>query len=256
MHNTFAAQCYQQLGSEPVASGRTAVAHPLALALQETRACGFAEQPSAEYDDGHASLAGENERVVDRYDHTGGDEQKPFCDGNIEIQGEWTEPNESELPYNFSIVCGTYGGDRRDGNVQQHIIDDIRDIPGSLFCFQEATEAFCQELRASWTSKEDFGRRKPDSWTPEEKRLLVVRGTEKGKSTAVAVKVGVFKALRRDLFILQDAGTYETENKTTKEARNRLMFCTVKFRMNYFVDEDQCDCRRIGGELEENWMRI
>ena len=80
MDQTFAAQGYRQLGNEPVASGRTAVAHPLALALQETRACGFAEQPSAEYDDGHASLAGENESVVDGYDHTGGDEEPPFWD--------------------------------------------------------------------------------------------------------------------------------------------------------------------------------
>ena len=135
MDQTFAAQGYRQLGNETVASGRTAVAdatavadepslggeavfvpaHLLAPTLQETLACGFAEQPSAEYDDGHASLAGGNQvSLTDTIIPVGMRSHHFGMKNNIIIQGEWTEPNESECRPKVGILCGNYGGDRSD----------------------------------------------------------------------------------------------------------------------------------------------
>ena len=110
------------------------------------------------------------------------------------------------------IICGKYSFDREDVDRQQRIIDDIRDSPGQVFCFQEATDAFCQALNAPSTAqnkdlvrKRMENKRTPATLSPAP-RILVVRGAEQGNSTAVTVRDVHFKAIRRDAFMLLDGG--------------------------------------------------
>ena len=105
-----------------------------------------------------------------------------------------------------------------------------------MFGLQEATAAFCEQLKAHCADDatqhavvrftEDM-KRKIAKYSPQQ-HLLVVRGLEPGQSTAVAVRDSWFKAIRRDCFVLQDAGTYKVKQRVRRQAFNRLMFSTSK----------------------------
>ena len=133
MDQAAAAQYSPRCRNQPAGSGQTAVAYATAVA-GEPRGSELARQPSAMGSD-------QNGEAV----------KQPFRNYDAEISGEWTEPADSDYksyPSNFGIICGKYSFDREDADRQQHIIGDIRDGPGQVFCFQEATDAFCQALKA------------------------------------------------------------------------------------------------------------
>ena len=89
-----------------------------------------------------------------------------------------------------------------------------------MFCFQEATEHFCKSLAEPEANegqpivrKTMWNKRTLANSSPEP-HIFVVRGTERGKtSTAVAVRDSHFRAIRRDQFILHDAGITEKKSK-------------------------------------------
>ena len=74
----------------------------------------------------------------------------------------------------------------------------------------------------------------------QDKRWFVVRGVEKGKSTAVAVRNWPFKGIRRECFILGDAG-----QQGGRVCFNKTLFATLKFHKRYWKTGEQ-DADKIG----------
>ena len=68
-------------------------------------------------------------------------------------------------------------------------------------------------------------------------RWFVVRGVEKGKSTAVAVRNWPFKGIRRECFILADAG----HRPGGEQYYNRTLFATLKFHKRYWQTGEKDD---------------
>ena len=135
------------------------------------------------------------------------------------------------------------------------MVYDITDSPGHVYCLQEASTALCKDLRGirrAPQSELDIALRgeKP-RFTDENKRKtakgspaqhwLVVRGTDKGPSIAVAVRDAFFQVLRRDCFVLQDAGTNDGKQKF-----NKLMVCTLKCRTPFFYPNYYCEADEFG----------
>ena len=186
---------------------------------------------------GEAAVAGaglqDDESNSDGDDNPVEGEEKPVSDSKAYIQGDLYErTNPSSHDGNFGIICANYGGDRNKP-VDCRIKADICESPGHVFCFQEATEHFCKSLAEPEANegqpivrKTTWNKRTLANSSPEP-HIFVVRGTERGKtSTAVAVRDSHFRAIRRDQFLLHDAGKEEKG----KQAFNMLMFCTAKFR--------------------------
>ena len=73
-----------------------------------------------------------------------------------------------------------------------------------------------------------------------------VRGDENGPTTAVAARDAHFKGLKRRIFALQDAGDTKNRKGVRKHAFNRLMYCTLKCRSDYFEQPDSDDTDDIG----------
>ena len=127
------------------------------------------------------------------------------------------------------------------------MLNDINESPGHVFCLQEATRSLCQDLQGGWDTPQDElvrytneNRRRTATGSPAQ-HWLVVRGCEEGSSTAVAVRDAYFKGIRRECFVLQDAGLDENKQKF-----NRLMFSTIKCRGPYFDTNDFCADDEIG----------
>ena len=89
---------------------------------------------------------------------------------------------------------------------------------------------FCQDLIEPPARTEDKVVRnwgntgRQEGKDTEGKKWFVVRGVEKEKSTAVAVRSWLFKGIRRECFIIGDGG-----NKDGKAYFNRTLFGTLKF---------------------------
>ena len=118
---------------------------------------------------------------------------------------------------------------------------------------EEVTADSCEQLKSHCADEsteyavvrhQECTTRKQAKGSPQQ-GLLVVRGIEDGKSTAVAVRDSWFKAIRRDCFVLQDVGTY-TSATVRRHAFNRLMFCTMKCRSHYFDDAFNDEPDEIG----------
>ena len=134
----------------------------------------------------------------------------------------------------------------KDRPPHQYMKNDINEGPAHVFCFQEATQALCQDLKDGWNTPQESLVRCPESNKRKmakdspKQTWLVVRGCEPGPTTAVAVRDAYFKGIRRDCYVKQDAGSYKNDGEW-KEAFIRLMFCTIKCREHYFEtgkDED------------------
>ena len=65
---------------------------------------------------------------------------------------------------------------------------------------------------------------------------------EKGRSTAVAARNSYFEGVRRDCFVLQDAGH---DPESGKQCFNQIMFATLKARASFF-DEGGRNYDQIG----------
>ena len=177
----------------------------------------------------------------DGYANTVGVDEAPFKDFIARVAGDWVgNARIHGGDGNFGIICANYGGSRHAEWKEAHILADIFTSPGHVFCFQEADALFCKALAEPCPTNllekvrcQTENKRKPVPNSPQG-QIVVARSPEKGQtSIAVAVRDSHFKALRRDAFMLLDAG-----RNRGKEARNRLMFCTAKFRAKYFLDSD------------------
>ena len=76
--------------------------------------------------------------------------------------------------------------------------------------------------------------------------MLVVRGLEDWPTTAVAVRDAHFKGVKRRFFALQDAGDTKYRRGGRKQVFNRLMYCTLKCRSDYFEQPASDDTDEIG----------
>ena len=142
------------------------------------------------------------------------DDESPTIEHTVtEIDGEWYGPvSDEDTCINFGVCCGNWGGDRQKTKVHQHMLNDIHESPGHVFCLQEATRSLCQDVRGGWDTPQDElvrytneNRRRTATGSPAQ-HWLDVRGCEEGPSTAVAVRDAYVKGIRRDCFVLQDAG--------------------------------------------------
>ena len=161
------------------------------------------------------------------------------------IRGEWTSCDTNEVfPYNFGIACGIWGGIyKNDQAKQEHMFWDIVQHPGHCICAQEMEADFCQDLSnpiditsaklvRNWGNTE-----RKEGKNVQTQRWFVVRGVEKGKTTAVAVRSWPFKGIRRDCFILADAG----QNRGGEQYYNRTLFATLKFHKRYWQTGEKDD---------------
>ena len=161
------------------------------------------------------------------------------------IRGEWTScATDDVFPFNFGIACGNWGGNyKNDQAKQEHMFWDIYQHPGHCICAQEMEADFCQELSnptditsaklvRNWGNTE-----RKEAKNAQDRRWFVVRGVEKGKSTAVAVRNWPFKGIRRDCFILADAG----QNRGGEQYYNRTLFATLKFNKRYWQTGEKDD---------------
>ena len=161
----------------------------------------------------------------------------PYENDEPVAAGNWDEcePYDPRQP-NFGIAFGNWSGYGEDPNLQDSVLSDIMtDImtnPAQVICLQDASVDLCDRLRDQPLQ-----------------RFLVVRGEDGGTTTAVAVKRHWFKAVRRDKFVLQDAGTYSVSSEVGHISRtktfNRLMFCTLKCKSTYF-ENGGCRSDEIG----------
>ena len=107
-------------------------------------------------------------------------------------------------------------------------------------------EDFCQCLKECEDKPDDrkirqgAGTKRLKAKDSPEQRFLVVRGMEKGRSTAVAARNSYFEGVRRECFVLQDGGA---DPRSGKMWFKRIMFATLKARANFFdtgsIDDDE-----------------
>ena len=160
------------------------------------------------------------------------------CTNQITL-GDWTACGEHEyIKVNLGVCCGNWtGGCRYSYNPQkqERMIREVLSSIGHIYCFQGAEEHLCDLLMLprSGQPDEDFRDRgrtsRKKGKVQRDQRWYVVRGPEKGPTTAVAVRTWPFKGIRRECFILADAG--DDDNKRMKF--NRTLFVTLKFNKNY-----------------------
>ena len=126
---------------------------------------------------------------------------------------------------------------------QDRMIREVLSSIGHIYCFQGAEEHLCELLMLPRSDQpdEDFRDRgrtsRKKGKVQRDQRWYVVRGPEKGSTTAVAVRTWPFKGIRRECFIRSDASCQKGNTKF-----NRTLFVTLKFNKNYFLtgpDKDQ-----------------
>ena len=103
----------------------------------------------------------------------------------------------------ISVLPAEIGGGnyKNDQEKQEHMFWDIVQHPGHCICAQEMEADFCQDLSnpiditsaklvRNWGNTE-----RKEGKNVQTQRWFVVRGVEKGKSTAVAVRNWPFKGI-------------------------------------------------------------
>ena len=135
---------------------------------------------------------------------------------------------------NYGVASGNWGGSfPNNPGKQARMTEDVFQTPTHVFCFQEAEEGFCKELMAPRKNPPDIkirnrGEKSRIEGTEKmEQKFYVVRGVERGNTTAVAARSWPFKGIRRECFILGDGGSKGQTNYF-----NRTLFATLKFWKN------------------------
>ena len=149
------------------------------------------------------------------------EETKPGKFLNKVTVGEWTTDNFSAevSPVNFGVACGNWAGHMYWDRDKNHMYWDSQQNPSDVFCAQEMEADFCRALNLGCV----IGSERKQGW-------LVIRGAEKGKTTAVGIRRnGPFKGIRRECFVIADGGS-----KKGHPLFNRLLFVTLKFKKPYF----------------------
>ena len=135
------------------------------------------------------------------------------CTNKITL-GDWTDCGAHGcIKVNFGVCCGNWGGSFPSNHQKQdRMTRDVLQSIGHIYCFQEADEDLCEFLMKHRNEQPDAdfrdGGRKTriEGKVQPDHRWMVVRGPEKGSTTAVAVRTWPFKGIRRECFILADAG--------------------------------------------------
>ena len=149
------------------------------------------------------------------------EETKPGEFLNKVTVGEWTTDNFSAevSPVNFGVACGNWAGHMYWDLYKNHMYWDTQQNPSDVFCAQEMEADFCRALNLGCV----IGSDRKQGW-------LVIRGAEKGNTTAVGIRRnGPFKGIRRECFVIADGGS-----KKGHPLFNRLLFVTLKFKKPYF----------------------
>ena len=151
------------------------------------------------------------------------EETKPGEFFNKVTVGEWTTHifSAEVSPVNFGVACGNWAGHMYWDLYKNHMYWDTQQNPSDVFCAQEMEADFCRALNLGC----GIGSERKQGW-------LVIRGAEKGKTTAVGIRRnGPFKGIRRECFVIADAGT---NIRNGHQLFNRLLFVTLKYRKPYF----------------------
>ena len=155
--------------------------------------------------------------------------------------GEWTTDNFSAevSPVNFGVACGNWAGHMYWDRYKNHMYWDSQQNPSDVFCAQEMEADFCRALNLGCV----IGSDRKQGW-------LVIRGAEKGNTTAVGIRRnGPFKGIRRECFVIADAGN--NNRKCIRKRHplfNRLLFVTLKFK-KALLRHPHRGCRRARGML-------
>ena len=166
------------------------------------------------------------------------------------LKGDWKPGTSTEHNCtNFGVCCGNGGDDWGDDQQTYNFMrDDLSESPGHVICLQEATKSLCTDLEEKAYEQpqqqvltQTAERSRKTAQASPKQHWLVVRGCEESASTAVAVRDTYVRGLRRDCFILHDAGLWKNSRKF-----NRLMFCTLKFRQDYFQNNIFCAKDEMG----------
>ena len=175
-----------------------------------------------------------------------------FDSAEEEVDGEWDGRVDEKGPADFGILCANSGGDYRAEERNQRFLGTLLETPAHVICLQEASQRLCNELKLGCDQPNQIERVRLENNTRRiaknspEQRMLVVRGREDRPTTAVAVRDAHFKGVKRRFFALQDAGDTRYMRGWGNQVFNRLMYCTLKCRSDYFEQPDSDDTDDIG----------